>query len=228
MIATILAAIAGFITSTISALGYSGIVALMAIESACVPLPSEVIMPFSGYLASAGRFTVFGTALAGAAGCVVGSIVAYAIGRYGGRSVALKYGRFVLVAPSDIRRADVWFEKYGQWTVFVSRLLPVVRTFISLPAGIARMKSVPFVIWTFVGSLPWCYALSFVGFKLRENWAALEPWFRKFDILIGVVIVICAAIWIKHHIGALKEDCPGKANPKSETRNPKQTANSKR
>jgi membrane protein DedA with SNARE-associated domain len=205
MIAAVLAAIATFITGVISALGYPGIVLLMAIESACIPLPSEVIMPFSGYLASAGRFTVLGTALAGAFGCVVGSIAAYAIGRYGGRAVALKYGRFVLVAPSDILRADRWFERYGQWTVFVSRLLPVVRTFISLPAGVARMRFVPFVVWTFVGSLPWCYALSFVGFKLRENWAMLEPWFRKFDVAIGALIVICAVVWIKHHIGALRE-----------------------
>lgn len=206
MISKILAAIAGFIIATISTLGYGGIVVLMAIESACIPLPSEVIMPFSGYLVSTGRFTLVGTALAGAIGCVLGSIVAYVAGRYGGRSLVLKYGRYVLIAPSDIRRADRWFEKYGQSTVFFSRLLPVIRTFISLPAGIAKMRFVPFVIWTFVGSFPWCYALSYIGFKLKENWKEIEPWFHKFDILIGAAIIACAYIWIKHHIKALREE----------------------
>ncbi len=204
MIADILAAIATFITTTISTIGYGGIVLLMAIESACIPLPSEIIMPFSGSLVSTGRFTLFGTALAGAIGCVLGSVVAYAAGRFGGRQFVLRYGRYLLIAPSDVALADRWFERHGQFAIFASRLLPVVRTFISLPAGIARMRFIPFVIWTFVGSLPWCYGLSWAGMKLGANWTALEPWFRRFDVLIGAAIVVFAAVWIKHHLRAIR------------------------
>lgn len=206
MITKIFTTLALFITTGISMLGYSGIVLMMAIESACIPLPSEIIMPFSGYLVSTGQFTLFGTALAGAIGCVIGSIVAYAVGRYGGRDLVLKYGRYILIAPSDVKRADRWFTKYGQSTVFFSRLLPVIRTFISLPAGIARMKFVPFVIWTFVGSFPWCYILSYAGYKLKENWETLGPWFHRFDFVVAGALIICAIVWIKHHIKALKEE----------------------
>lgn len=204
MITKVLGTIAVFITGIISTLGYPGIVLLMAIESACIPLPSEVIMPFSGYLVSVGRFSLFGTALAGATGCVVGSIAAYLVGRFGGRSVIIRYGRYFLIAPSDVAMADRWFEKYGQATVFFSRLLPVIRTFISLPAGVARMKFVPFVIWTFLGSLPWCYLLSYVGFKLKENWQVISPWFHKFDFVIAGAIVAVAIWWIQHHVRALR------------------------
>lgn len=204
MIADILAAIATFITATISTMGYGGVALLMAIESACIPLPSEIIMPFSGSLVSSGRFTLFGAALAGAIGCVIGSVVAYAAGRFGGRQFVLRYGRYLLIAPSDVALADRWFERHGQFAIFASRLLPVIRTFISLPAGIARMRFIPFVIWTFVGSLPWCYALAWAGMKLGANWTALEPWFRRFDVLIGAAIVAGAVIWVRHHLKAIR------------------------
>jgi membrane protein DedA with SNARE-associated domain len=133
----ILAVIAHFIVATISNTGYAGVAFLMAIESTCIPLPSEIIMPFSGYLVHTGRLTLIGVALAGALGCNIGSAIAYWIGAFGGRPFIARYGRFVLLDHRDLDRAEHFFAKYGSITVFVGRLLPVVRTFIALPAGIA-------------------------------------------------------------------------------------------
>ena len=176
----------------------------MAIESACIPLPSEVIMPFSGYLVSQGRFAIWETAVAGAIGCVVGSVAAYAVGRYGGRAFIVKYGRYVLISHHDLELADRWFDRHGQFAIFFSRLLPVVRTFISLPAGIARMHFWLFVLWTFVGSLPWCYALAYIGFKMGENWDTIGTYFHRFDAVIGTAIIVGAALWVWRHIRHLK------------------------
>src|SRR6266566_1588996 len=151
MIEKIISVLAGFIIATISTLGYGGIVLLMAIESACVPLPSEIIMPFSGYLVFTGELTLWGIALAGALGCVLGSLVAYYVGYYGGRRLAEKYGKYLLISPHDLALADRWFQKRGDITIFVGRLLPVVRTFIAFPAGVARMNLWRFNLYTFVG-----------------------------------------------------------------------------
>jgi membrane protein DedA with SNARE-associated domain len=204
MIGKIISVLAGFIISSISALGYTGIAAMMAIESACVPLPSEIIMPFSGYLVSQGTFTVFGTALAGAIGCVIGSIVAYVAGRYGGRAFIWKYGKYILISHHDMDLADRWFNKYGQWAIFFSRLLPVVRTFISLPAGISKMKFIPFVVYTFLGSLPWCYFLSYIGFRMGDKWDTLGVYFHRFDALIGAVILAGIIWWVWRHVKHVK------------------------
>lgn len=208
MFAKVLGAIAGFIITSISTLGLWGIVVMMAIESACIPLPSEVIMPFSGYLVSQGRFTLWQTAVAGAIGCVVGSMVAYAVGRYGGRQFIWKYGKYVLISHHDMETADRWFDRHGQFAIFFSRLLPVVRTFISLPAGIAKMRFGMFVLWTFVGSLPWCYVLAYIGFKMGDNWDTLGVYFHKFDAVIGIVIVAGIVWWVWRHISHLKKYPP--------------------
>ena len=170
MIARIIEILSGFIVATISLLGYSGIVLLMAIESACIPLPSEVIMPFSGYLVSTGQMNLWAVGIAGAVGCVLGSLVAYWVGMYGGRPLIEKYGRYVLVSHHDLDMADRWFLTHGEIIVFVSRLLPAIRTFIAFPAGVARMNLKRFVLYTFAGSLPWCLALAYVGQKLGEKW----------------------------------------------------------
>ena len=154
MIARIIEILSGFIVATISVLGYSGIVLLMAIESACIPLPSEVIMPFSGYLVSTGQMNLWAVGIAGAVGCVLGSLVAYWVGMYGGRPLIEKYGRYVLVSDHDLDMADRWFLTHGEIIVFVSRLLPAIRTFIAFPAGVARMNLKRFVLYTFAGSLP--------------------------------------------------------------------------
>lgn len=200
MIHVILAAISGFIISTISLLGYSGIVLLMAIESACIPLPSEVIMPFSGFLVYDGRFNIWLVALAGAIGCVIGSIIAYWAGRYGGRPLIEKYGKYILISHHDLDLADRWFKKYGDLAIFFSRLLPVLRTYISFPAGIARMRFWHFVLYTFLGSFPWCLGLGYIGLKLGQNWESLKGYFHGADYIIVALIIIGIVWWIWRHI----------------------------
>lgn len=212
MIAKIIEFLSGIIVATISLLGYSGIVLLMAIESACIPLPSEIIMPFSGYLVSTGQMNLWLVGLSGAVGCVLGSLVAYWVGSKGGRPLIEKYGRYVLVSSHDLDMADRWFASHGEIIVFVSRLLPAIRTFIAFPAGVARMNLKRFVIYTFAGSLPWCLGLAYVGQKLGEKWNkddTLKTWFHRFDFVIGIVAVLLAAWWIWRHIRHLREDRVG-------------------
>ncbi|KKP80104.1 MAG: alkaline phosphatase [Candidatus Moranbacteria bacterium RIFOXYA12_FULL_35_19] len=206
MIAKIIEILAGFIIGGISLLGYSGVALMMAIESACIPLPSEIIMPFSGYLVFKGQFSLWGVSLAGALGCVVGSAVAYWIGYVGGRPLAEKYGRYVLVTKHDLDLADNFFKKYGNTAVFISRLLPVIRTFISLPAGIARMNFWQFIAYTFLGSLPFCFLLAYIGEKMGENWNTLGVYFHKFDIVIGIIIFIGIVWFVRRHINIRKNN----------------------
>jgi membrane protein DedA with SNARE-associated domain len=203
LVARIIEILSGFIVAIISALGYPGVVLLMGIESACIPLPSEIIMPFSGYLVYTGRFTLWAVSVAGAVGCVVGSIIAYWVGMYGGRPVIEKYGRYVLISRHDLDLAERWFARRGELIVFASRLLPVIRTFIAFPAGVAKMNLTRFIAYTFLGSLPWCLGLAYVGQKLGEQWdknAALKTWFHRFDFLIGIIAVLAAAWWVWRHV----------------------------
>jgi len=200
MIGYILSLITNFIINAISSWGYFGVGALMAIESACVPLPSEVIMPFAGFLVAQGKFSLIGVALAGALGCVVGSVVAYAVGIWGGRAFIEKYGKYVLISHHDLALADRFFNKYGSAAIFFSRLLPVVRTFISLPAGIAKMNFSRFVIYTFLGSLPWCLALAYVGMVLGEHWNTLGVYFHKFDFVIVIIILVGVVWYVRRHL----------------------------
>ncbi len=204
MVVRILEILAAFIISTIDSLGYAGVVLLMAIESANIPLPSEVIMPFAGFLADQGRFTVFGAALAGALGCTIGSALSYWVGMKGGRPFIERYGKYLLISRHDLDLADRWFARWGDATAFFSRLLPVVRTFISFPLGIARSHFKRFLIYTFVGSLIWSWFLAWVGIKVGENRQILSQWFHRFDALIGFVILVGIIYWIVRHIRALK------------------------
>ncbi len=209
MIARLLEILSGIIVAIISTLGYSGIVLLMAIESACIPLPSEIIMPFSGYLVSTGEMNLWVVAFAGAVGCVLGSLVAYWVGMKGGRPLIEKYGRYVLVSRHDLDLADRWFEKRGEIIVFVSRMLPAIRTFIAFPAGVARMNLKRFVIYTFAGSFPWCLGLAYVGQKLGEKWNkddTLKTWFHRFDFLIGIAAVLLIVWWVWRHLGHLRKE----------------------
>ena len=193
----ILAVLASFIIAVISASGYAGIALLMAIESACIPLPSEIIMPFSGYLVHTGQLKLFWVATAGAIGCNLGSVVAYWVGAIGGRPFIMKYGRFVLLNHHDLDRAEHFFSRYGGITVFIGRLLPIVRTFIALPAGIAKMPQLRFHIYTFIGSWPWCYVLAYVGMKLGQAWET-DPRFKavyhRYHIAMEAIILL-AVIW---------------------------------
>ncbi len=199
MVTRILEALASFIIGVISMMGLPGIVLLMAIESACIPLPSEVIMPFSGYLVYLGKYSLWSVGLAGAVGCVVGSIPAYYLGMYGGRPLIEKYGKYILMSRSDLDMADRWFERHGEATVFFARLLPVVRTFIAFPAGVARMEMKRFIVYTFAGSLPWCLALAYLGMVLGEKWPVLREYFHKFDLLIGAAIVAGIVWYVRRH-----------------------------
>ena len=198
MVTTLLESLAAFIIAVISQTGYVGILLLMAIESACIPLPSEVIMPFSGYLVHTGRFHLLWVGLAGAVGCNLGSLVAYYVGSWGGRPLVEKYGRWLLVTHHDLEMADRFFARWGDWAVFIARLLPVIRTFIAFPAGVSRMNVARFHIYTFLGSLPWCLVLAYAGMKLGERWMTLREYFHRFDAALGVVIVI-SAIWFIHN-----------------------------
>jgi len=198
MVTSLVELLGRFVIAVISQAGYPGIVLLMGIESACIPLPSEIIMPFSGYLVYTGRFKLAWVALAGAVGCNVGSLVAYYVGALGGRPLAEKYGRYVLVTRHDLELADRWFARYGDWAVFFARLLPVVRTFIALPAGVARMNFLRFNVYTFLGSLPWCLALAYAGLKLGERWTILRQYFHRFDTVILILIVIGGAWFVRN------------------------------
>lgn len=202
MTAKALALAAHFIIAIISATGYWGIFVLMAIESACIPLPSEITMTFSGYLVHTGRFEIFLVATAGALGCNLGSEIAYAIGAYGGRPLVLRYGRYVLLSHRDLDRTTRFFSKYGSITVFVARLLPVVRTFIALPAGIARMPKLRFHIYTFLGSWPWCFALAYAGLRLGRAWDTdprFQQIFHRFQGVVVVLLVVAFAWFLWSH-----------------------------
>ena len=207
MISRIIEALAVFTTGVISSMGYGGIVLLMGIESACIPLPSELIMPFAGYLVYShettiwGEWTLWGAALAGALGCVLGSIPAYYLGQFGGRPLIERYGRWVLLSRKDLDWADRVFTRYGEGVVFAARLLPVVRTFIAFPAGVSRMPMGKFILYTFAGSWPWCYGLAWVGKWAGEAWHTDPRVKAVYHQLEGVVVVAGAAAlaWFVWH-----------------------------
>lgn len=181
----------GIIISIITLLAYPGIILLMALESACMPVPSEIVMPFAGFIASRdGTFDLIGLTLAGTIGNLIGSVMAYWVGLKAGRPFVLKYGKYILLRKKHLDIADSWFCKYGEMTTFFSRMLPVIRTFISLPAGIARMNLGRFVFFTIAGSLPWNFALAYAGYLLGENWDRLSNIFQWLDIVVIITAIV--------------------------------------
>lgn len=206
MIENILTGLVNWIQNIITFLGPWGVALLMAIESCNIPLPSEAILPFAGYLVTKGVFSIHTAALYGAIGCVLGSIPSYCFGYFGGRKFVEKYGKYFLVSKSDLETADKWVDKYGDWSFFLCRMLPVVRTFISLPAGILRAKKRTFFLFTFLGSLIWSYFLVFLGVKMGENTEQLKHIWHKFDALIIAVCLVLGAIYIWHHIKKAKAE----------------------
>ncbi len=215
MIAHIIETLAGYIKLAIETMGYGGVVLLMGIESACIPLPSEIIMPFAGYLVYTGRLSLHGAALAGAVGCILGSIPAYYLGQYGGRPLIERYGKYILLSHHELDLADRLFARYGQWVVLAARLLPVVRTFIAFPAGVGRMNVTKFIAFTFIGSYPWCYGLAWVGMKLGEHWdkdPRLKAAFHRFDLAIGIVLAAGIGWFVWHKLKEAKAE-PAKAQP---------------
>ena len=196
--------IINFIQNIYTSIQWPGVVLLMAIESACIPLPSEIIMPLAGWLliSKQGLPAVY-TLVAGfygALGCTIGSLAAYYVGKFGGRPFLAKYGKYVLISQHDLAVADRWFEKRGALTAFVSRLLPLVRTFISLPAGISRMPVFKFVFYAFAGSFIWCTVLAYAGYQLGEHWEQLRTAMRPFDPLIIAVVLALVVFYIYRHV----------------------------
>lgn len=200
--------ILNFIQEVYIFMGWPGVVILMALESACIPIPSEVIMPLSGWMLvkaqGLGALHNLVAGFYGALGCTIGSVIAYWVGAWGGRPLAERYGRYVLVSHHDLEVADRWFARHGDWAIFTSRLLPVVRTFISLPAGIARMHFIKFLIYTFVGSFIWCLGLAYGGYLLGDNWEQIRAWMRPFDIPIIVTAVLLVAFFLYRRIRAIR------------------------
>jgi membrane protein DedA with SNARE-associated domain len=192
------------IQSVYSAIQWPGVIALMTIESACIPIPSEIIMPLAGWflIKDPGLPVAFNllAGVFGALGCTIGSIIAYWVGIKGGRPFLNKYGKYILITPHDLDKADQWFQKNGDWAIFITRLMPVVRTFISLFGGIAKMSVGKFLVYTFVGSFIWCTALSFAGYLLGENWEKIRTVMRPFDPVIIGLVVILIGFYIYRHI----------------------------
>lgn len=184
------------IVTSVGSWGYLGVFVLMTLESACIPIPSEITMPVAGLLAAEGRLSFVWAGLVGALANLAGSWIAYGVGAAGGRPFLKKYGRFVLIRPHDLDRADRWFEKYGDAAALFSRLLPVVRTFISLPAGISRMPFGRFSLLTFLGSLPWSFALTWAGFLLGENWERILPYTEPVTYAIAGALGLLIVVWI--------------------------------
>jgi len=204
--------IANFILNTISHLGYFGIFLTMLIESASIPLPSEIIMPFSGFLISEGKFNFYLVVFIGALGNLAGSIIMYAFGFWGQEAVVRKFvrgwGRF-LINEEELVAGEKWFRKYGEAVILLSRITPVIRTFISLPAGVVKINFAKFCFLTFIGSLIWSALLTFIGIKLGENWNVIEPFFRKFDIVIigsGIILLIAYIVFKYRKVSYDKKD----------------------
>ena len=205
--------ILNFIASTYNLLQWPGVVALMAVESACIPFPSELIMPLAGWMLIKDQSLPVAYTLAagayGALGNTIGSVIAYYIGMWAGRPLLKKYGRYVLISQRDLDLADRWFSRSGSWTVFVSRILPVVRTYISLPAGIARMNIFKFLVYTFIGSFIWSTALAYGGYQLGEHWEQLRNAMRTFDPLIIAIIIALLGLYIYRHVRHRNDDKSG-------------------
>lgn len=197
-----------FLESGYTTLGYAGVVVAMAIESAAIPLPSEIILPFAGWMIARGLHEPFtgapwgywGAVGAGVAGNTLGSLVAYSIGRSGGRPLLERYGRYVLIGRNDLELADRWFARFGEATVLFSRMLPVVRTFISLPAGIARMPVWRFTLFSLLGAVPWVMLLVWGGMVLGENWTEIKRAFRGLDYLMAAGLVALVGLFVWRHV----------------------------
>ena len=200
MVTEVIDILANFVVSTIDLLGYPGIFFLMFIESCGLLMPSEVIMPFSGFLVADGTMNFWIVSIMGGLGNLGGSLLAYWIGAKGGRPLIEKYGKYILISKHDLDLADKWFTNHGEWTAFAGRLLPVVRTFISFPAGIAKMDIKKFSIYTFLGAFIWSAALAYAGVKMGENWELIREKLHNFDLAIVISIVLFIIWYVWRHV----------------------------
>ena len=200
-----------FLENLFQTIDWAGVVVIMALESANIPIPSEVTMPLSGWLLVEARGGTLWQAgllggLWGGVGCTIGSLASYALGAYGGRPLVERYGKYIMVHNSDLERADKWFERWGDWAAFISRLLPIVRTFISFPAGVMRTRLSSFTVLTFVGSFIWCGALAMGGWAFGSRWEELRAIMRPFDIPIAIVILAGLAWYVWRHVKLAREE----------------------
>lgn len=202
----ILSHLSQFVVNLISSLGYGGVFFAMAIESACIPLPSEIILPFTGYMVFMGHFGFWQATIAATLGNLFGALVAYYVGVWGGRPFLKRYGRYFFINERELAWTERLFKRHGEVTVFVGRILPVIRTFISLPAGIARMNPLKMSTYTVIGAFLWCTLLIFVGQKLGENWDSLKPYFHRADLVVGggLVLVVIYVLWKRHVVRLFK------------------------
>ena len=205
MITNIIEILANFVVAVIGFSGYFGVFLLMLVESCGIPMPSEVIMPFAGFLVAQGKMTLWLIVFLGAIGNLAGSLLAYYIGSKGGRPLIMKYGKYFLITHHDLDLADRFFNRYGQLAVFFGRLLPVVRTFISFPAGIAKMDIKKFAFYTFIGALPWCALFGWLGVRMGEHWDLIREKLHQFDMLM-LFLVVAAVVWyVARHLRHRKQ-----------------------
>ena len=207
MIEKFIAFLGELIKSVISAGGYKGIVALLALNSSGIPIPSEVILPFSGYLVHLGRFNLILVAVVGAIGCNIGSAIAYWIGAKGGRPLVERYGKWVLMGHHDLDRMTGFFDRFGSITILVGRMLPIVQTYVAFPAGIARMSRLRFHIYTTVGSLIWYFCLAWAGMKLGAAWDTdprFHAWFHRFHLSVEIALVVGAVWFVWTHVNRVR------------------------
>jgi membrane protein DedA with SNARE-associated domain len=205
VVETLFLTVMHWVQGVIDTFGYLGVVLLMAVESANVPLPSEMILPYAGFLVQRGKLNLHLAAFSGALGCVIGSLPSYALGRWQGPAFVAKYGKWLLVSPHEWQQAQQWVTKYGDITFFIARLLPVVRTFISLPAGALNANPVPFFVYTFIGSLIWSYGLVWVGVIFGDNLEAFKHYWHQFDALIASVLVLLGVWYVWRHVKQLSQ-----------------------
>ncbi len=200
MVSGILFWLTSLIITIISNTGYVGVAALMALASFNIPVSSEAVMVFSGYLAFDGRFNLILIILTGAIGDLIGCLAAYCLGFYGGRPLIEKYGKYIFLSSHELNKTENWFLKYGRWVAFAGRLLPLIRSFSSFPAGLSKMDIKKFLSYSFFGALIWSGTFSVIGFKMAENWTQINVYFRKLDIIIGVLLLILIAMIVKKNI----------------------------
>ena len=199
MLREIIAWLSSFATSMIATLGYPGVFFLMMLESMIVPIPSELVMPFAGYLAGTGELSLFWIVVASAICSIVGSLLSYAMGFYGGRSLVARWGKYLLLDDHDLRWTEKWFKRRGEWTIFVSRFIPVVRHLISIPAGIGKMKLGRFAILTVFGATIWNAILAYAGFLLGQRWEAVRGTMEYISVPVAALLVVAGCYVIYRH-----------------------------
>jgi membrane protein DedA with SNARE-associated domain len=196
VLASVTERLADFATNTVDSLGLAGIFVLMTLESACIPIPSEATMLFAGFNVADGHWSLLQITLVGTVANLVGSWIAYGVGYFGRIELLETHGSKLHITPARLHQADRWFERWGSWAVFFSRMLPIVRTFISLPAGVARMNFVKFSVLTFAGCLPWVFLLGFIGQQARDNWTKWKDALHYVDYAVAVLIVAVVAYYV--------------------------------